>query len=171
MKVIKMNIKKFESFAIVTSLASFLLLTGCSRNISNDVYHDRTVGETAHTLRGRVVSVRNVTVGPEQLDENTSGAAIGGVLGGVGGSMLGGGRGHILGAGVGAVGGAVAGSLIEKELRTQQGLEYIVELMNGELRTIVQGAQPAYPVGSKVLLMITHKGRSRIVADTTVMIR
>jgi outer membrane lipoprotein SlyB len=112
---------------------------------------------------GTIKSNRSVTVNQHsQLDENELGLIGGGVAGGViGGST---GRGHVLPAAIGAVAGAVAGSLIEKKVKQQSGLEYIVELENGDLLTIVQGKGDEFFVGQSVYVIVSPSGgRSRII--------
>jgi outer membrane lipoprotein SlyB len=71
-----------------------------------------------------------------QLEDNGLGIAGGGVAGGVIGNAVG--RGNFVPTAFGAVAGAVAGSFVEKKLKQQMALEYVVELYNGNLMTIVQ---------------------------------
>ena len=70
---------------------------------------------------------------------------------------------HALGAIGGAVIGALAGSAIEKGVTNQNGMEYVVQAENGNLITLVQGAEPAFSMGDHV--MVLYGGRSRIVLD------
>jgi outer membrane lipoprotein SlyB len=154
----------FKSQMIIT-LSTALLLNGCARNISPHAYSDTTVGEATRTFRGTIVSVRTVQVGPEQLENNLVGAGIGGVAGGLLGNQLGKGKGNIATTAGGAILGALAGSYAEKELKTQDAFEYVVELQNGEMRTVVQGMDVRFNPGQRVLLMVAQRGRSRIVAD------
>jgi outer membrane lipoprotein SlyB len=150
-------------WAAVTSLS--LLLGGCARNISPHVYSEKSVDEAADTYEGVVLTARRVTVkGSESLKDNTIGGAAGGVTGAVLGSMIGGGRGSALAAVGGGLLGAVGGAYAQDALSTQEGMQYVVRLTNGQLKTIVQGTDVNIPVGSRVLVMISHhKGRSRIV--------
>jgi outer membrane lipoprotein SlyB len=163
------NVAKIAPALVVMSLA----LTGCARNISGDHYSDRTMGESQVTYRGTVIEVRKVTVGPEELEDNAMGIAGGAVAGGLGGSLIGKGSGNVAATAIGAIGGAVAGAFIEKELKTQDALEYAVELDNGSLRTIVQGPTPAIAVGERVRVIETvpfagkGKSRSRVVRDNS----
>jgi outer membrane lipoprotein SlyB len=143
-----------------------LMLSGCARQISPGVYTEAHVGETSRTYRCTVVSVRTVEVhGKEKLEENAAGGLLGAAGGGLAGSAFGKGRGHTAAIVGGALAGAVAGSLLQGELEKQQGTEYVVELENGRLRTVVQGPTPALQVGQDALLIIGDKGRSRLVAD------
>lgn len=143
-----------------------VLASGCARNINSDVYKASAVGETSRTFRGVVVAMRTVTVeDKEYLEDNTMGLVGGGVAGGLVGSQIGKGKGNLAATAVGALAGAVGGAFAEKALKSQQATEYTVELNNGELRTVVQGPEPALSVGQSVLLMVSQQGRSRIVAD------
>jgi len=67
----------------------------------------------------------------------------------------------------GIVAGAIIGSLVEKQLKTQEAFEYVVKLTNGQLMTVVQGLDTQFQVGQNVLVMVGHDGRSRVVADNS----
>lgn len=155
---------KIMVVACVT-LAS-LSLFGCARQISPNVYSDKSVGETSRTYRGVIVAKRQVEVaGSDKLQDNTAGALIGGATGAVAGSAFGGGRGNVAATVLGGVGGAVAGAFAQKSLESQGGFEYTVELTNGEMKTLVQGLEPSLDIGQSVLLIESVKGRSRLVPD------
>jgi outer membrane lipoprotein SlyB len=142
------------------------LLGGCARQISPNVYSESSIGETSQTFRGHIVSARDIQVeGKEKLEQNTVGLLGGGVGGAVIGNQFGGGRGNTAATVAGAAAGALAGAFIQKELEKQPAIEYTVQLSDGSLRTIVQGPEPRYSAGQKVLLMVYQKGRSRIVPD------
>lgn len=90
----------------------------------------------------------------------TAGAAVGATAG----SALGGGvRSNIVGAVGGAVIGGIAGAAIESSATKQTGMEYVVETENGNLMTIVQGKDPLFTQGSKVLVL--YGNPSRIITD------
>jgi outer membrane lipoprotein SlyB len=132
--------------------------------MSPDVYDAENVGQTQATYAATVVSIRLVTVQDgDRLQDNT----LGGVGGGVAGALLGSGVGHGMGTVAAEIGGAIvgatAGAFAEKELKTEQGAEYIVELENGELKTIVQSVEPHFEKGDKVWLLEARHGRSRII--------
>ena len=63
-----------------------------------------------------------------------------------------------------AAAGAVAGAYAEKALKSQNAMEYVVALENGESKTVVQGLDPTLAVGQKVWLMVSYQGRSRVTA-------
>lgn len=157
---------KILAFACVTLTS--LSLVGCARQISPSVYSDSSVGETSSTFRGIVVAKRQVEVaGSDKLQDNAAGGLIGGATGAVAGSAIGGGRGNIAATVLGGLGGAVAGAYAQKALESQQAFEYTIELQNGSMKTVVQGLEPSLSVGQSVLLIISGRGRSRIVPDRT----
>ena len=150
---------------LALALVATLLLSACARQISADVYKASHVGETSSTYEGVIVSARPVLVeDKEYLEQNTLGGAAGGVTGGVLGSQLGKGTGKSLATAVGAIGGAVGGAYAEKYLKSQEAIEYVVKLDNGQLKTIVQGPTPPLQIGQRVYVMVSYEGRSRIVS-------
>jgi outer membrane lipoprotein SlyB len=94
-------------------------------------------------------------------------------LGGASGAILGSqfGRGHGTAAAAVGVGilGAIAGSLVEKKLNTQEAIEYVIKLTNNQLMTVVQGLDVIYSAGQKVIVMVSYDGRSRLVADNSLV--
>ncbi len=147
------------------SLVGMLLAGGCARQISSGTYSAASVGETSSSYPGVIISVRNVTVeDQEYLQDNTLGIVGGGVGGALVGSQIGKGRGNTVATIGGALAGATAGAFAEKALKKQDGIEYIVALENGESKSVVQGPDPALATGQKVWLIVSHQGRSRVVA-------
>jgi outer membrane lipoprotein SlyB len=138
-----------------------LLFPSCARQISSDVYASRQVGEVSVTYAGIIKSIREVCVEQgDQLEDNGIGIAGGGVTGGILGSAFG--RGKLVPTAAGAIAGAVTGSFIEKKLKQQSAFEYIVELENGGLMTIVQGQDQVFCIGQPVYVIVSQTGRSRI---------
>ncbi len=70
-------------------------------------------------------------------------------------------------AAIGAVGGlvvgAIAGAASERALSQAKGLEYVVQTENGNLMTVVQGPDPVFSAGMRVLVL--YGSPSRIIAD------
>jgi outer membrane lipoprotein SlyB len=151
---------------LVLSLSSLLLLTNCAKNISSSEYSEAEVGAVKFTYKGVIISSRAVKVqGGDSLEDNKVGLVGGGLAGGLLGSQMGQGRGQVVGAVLGAAAGAIGGSFLEKGLKSQEGIEYSVELTDGRIMTIVQGKDNPLSIGQRVLVMIGSKGRSRIVPD------
>ena len=152
--------KNIILFAVIAFVAA-----GCARQISSNVYSASSVGETSLTYPGVIISARAVTVeDKEYLEENGLGIVGGGVGGALVGSQIGKGSGNTLATVGGAVAGAVAGAYAEKAMKTQDAMEYIVALDNGESKTVVQGMDSTLAVGQKVWLIVSHHGRSRVTA-------
>lgn len=151
---------------LIVFVLSSLLLTNCAKNLSSSDYSEDEAGAVKHTYKGVVIGARAVKVqGGDNLEDNKAGLIGGGLAGGLLGSQLGQGRGQVVGAVLGAAAGALGGSLLEKGLKSQEGMEYSVELKDGRIITIVQGRDNPLSIGQHVLVMIGSKGRSRIAPD------
>ncbi len=151
---------------LVLSVSASLLLGGCAKNISANDYSEAEAGAVKQTYRGTIIAARPVKVnGSDSLGDNQAGLLGGGLAGGLLGSQFGAGRGQVVGAVLGAAAGALGGAFLEKGLKTQDGMEYTVELASGRVMTLVQGPEPRLSVGQAVLVMAGSKGRSRVVPD------
>lgn len=151
---------------ITMGLIALTLLASCARELCPDVYSDRCIDAPSKTFSGTVRNMRCVSVTEnDRLQENGLGLIAGGVLGGVAGNMLGKGKGNTLATVGGAVAGATAGAMTEKKLKEQNAMEYVVELDDGSLMTVVQGLKPTLQTGQKVYVMVSQQGRSRIVCQ------
>jgi len=140
-----------------------LLCCSCARQVSPNVYSGASVGEVSSTYSGVIISARLVSIeDTEYLGDNPLGIIGGGAVGALAGSQVGKGKGSTVAAIAGGVAGATLGAMAEKSLKKQNAMEYIVSLENGESKTVVQGPDPAYSVGQKVWLIVSHQGRSRI---------
>ena len=153
---------------IISLLALTTLATNCAREISSGVYSEAHVGETSFTYQGSIINARQIKVqAKERLEENAMGMGAGGIGGGLLGSTMGKGSGNIAATAIGAIAGAVAGTYAEKELKTQNAMEYVVRLTNNQIMTVVQGIDNPMPIGARVLVMVSNDGRSRIVPDSS----
>lgn len=157
-----MNTKHLKLYVLLASVALF---PSCARQISSDVYSANHVGEASTTYSGVIVHARQITVeDSERLQDNGLGIIGGGVAGAYAGSKVGKGEGNALATVGGALIGATAGAFAEKALKTQGGVEYVVQLDNGQSMTVVQGPNPAFSAGQNVYVIVGQKGRSRLVA-------
>ena len=112
------------------ALSAMLVLGGCARQMGANTYTSGSAGGVV--LEGTIVSARAVTIkDADKLQDNALGGLAGGALGGVGASSVGKGSGSAAATVGGAIVGAVAGALIQDELGTSQGMEYIVKLAKG----------------------------------------
>ncbi len=160
-------------------------LTGCAPKIGGNDYSVAGSGEISDTKRGVIIGKRVVNINaqdPENQNNPNTGALAGGLAGGVAGSNIGNGNGAVAAAVGGAIIGAFAGHFAEQKLTEQQGFEYQVELENGQILTLAQGADLDMPVGQRVLVITpmksghtttinmggrTNTSRARIVPDNT----
>ncbi|HET9643636.1 MAG TPA: glycine zipper 2TM domain-containing protein [Burkholderiaceae bacterium] len=134
------------------------LLAACSTT-SPDVVRRGDAQRMSQVQDATVLSVRPVRV---EGSQSGAGAATGGVVGAVAGSSVGGHREHVIGGVLGAVAGAVAGHAIERAATSEDAVEILVQLRNGERRAIVQakGGETLQP-GDAVIL-VTSGGRTRV---------
>ena len=144
-------------------LAAVLAVGGCAREIDPTVVSGPSVGATTQTYRGTIESVRAVLVQEsDTLEGNRTGLLLGGLAGAAAGSRAGSGFGKTVMTGVGAVAGAGAGALAERELKRQQGYEYVVRTETGQLFTVVQGG-PRLSPGQSVYVQLPSRGRATVV--------
>ncbi len=170
---------------ISAAVLSAANLTGCAPKIGGSDYSVAGSGEISDTKRGIIIGKRVVTINakdPEHQNDPGAGALAGGLGGAVAGSNIGNGNGAVAATALGAIAGAVAGHFAEQKLTEQQGFEYQVELDNGQILTLAQGADLDMPVGQRVLVITpiksgntttinmggrTNTSRARIVPDNT----
>ena len=106
-----------------------------------------------------VLSVRPVTV---EGNQSGLGAGAGAVAGGVAGAGIGGHRDSIVGGVLGAVVGGVIGNAVERGATRENAVEILVQLRNGERRSVIQAVgTESYGVGEPVVL-VTTAGRTRV---------
>lgn len=146
--------KLITSLALTTALA----LTACATS-SPDVIQRNDAQRLSQVQDATVLNVRPVVVDGSQ---SGVGGVAGGVTGAIAGSSVGGRReGAVVGV-IGAVAGAVIGNAIERSTTREEALEIIVQLRNGERRSIIQakGAE-TFNSGDPVIL-VTTGGKTRV---------
>lgn len=116
----------------------------------------RYIGEASTTYTGVIRAIREIGAEKHSSHLGTLG---GGLAGGIIGGAIG--RGKFAPTAIGAVTGAVTGSLIEKRSNQIVALEYIIELSNGGLMTIIQSPGP-YHIGQPVYVIVNPNGHSRL---------
>ncbi len=117
---------KTTSKLTLLALAIFSL-SACERNLKSDTYTSSS--STGLVLEGVIVSSRPVTIKEsDKLQDNGAGLLAGGVGGAAVGNTIGGGRGRTVSTVGGAIAGAVLGAVIQDQLSTSQGFEYIVRV-------------------------------------------
>jgi outer membrane lipoprotein SlyB len=133
-------------------------LAACSTT-SPDVVQRGDAQRMSQVQDGTVLSVRPVVV---EGSQSGVGAVAGGVAGGVAGSTVGGRNEQAVVGVLGAVAGAVIGNAVERYGTREEAVEIIVQLRNGERRSIVQakGNETLQP-GDAVILVSTN-GKTRV---------
>lgn len=150
-----------------------LFLTNCAPKLGGSDYSLADVGANSTGLRGTIAAVRVINIVATDNNQPGAGSVIGGVSGALLGSQIGGGRGRVVSGVLGGLAGGVAGHLAEQALTNQEGFEYTVNLDNGEVKVIAQGAEPRMSVGQRVLVVVNEKGvkgqkaRSRVIPDNS----
>lgn len=149
-----------RAFSLTVVLGTSLLLSACAHNVSPNSYSVGSVGHVNRTVAATVVSARPVAITGTAALGGTTGAAAGAVAGSsIGGST----RANVLGAIGGAIVGGLAGAAIESNATKQTGIEYVVQTENDNLMTLVQGSDPPFAVGQRVLVL--YGSPSRIIPD------
>ena len=143
--------KRFLTISAVT-----ILLSACAPNINSNHYATSNTGAVGQVMACTVVNVRQVNV---SSTDSSSGAVLGAIGGGVAGSTIGHGRGSVLGALGGAALGGIAGNMAQEGLTSQTGVEYVVKLDNGAMRTITQGTDVYLQPGQKCYLLYGEQSR------------
>ena len=139
-------------------IAIALALGACATSNPNvvPVYHAQRV---SHVYDATVLAVRPVTIDGSQ---SGVGAGAGAIVGGIAGSAIGGGNGAAIATVLGAVVGGVAGNAIERDSTTQNGVEIIVQMRDGQRLAVIQGVTAdAWTAGDPVVMIVTG-GNARI---------
>lgn len=154
-------------------LSAAVVLPGCAPKLGGSDYSLADVGANSSGVRGTIAGVRIININATDNNQPGVGAAVGGVSGALLGSQIGGGRGQIVTGVLGGLAGGVAGHMAEQALTNQEGFEYTVDMDNGEVKVIAQGAEPRMSVGQRVVVVMNDKGirgqkaRSRVIPDNS----
>lgn len=140
------------------TLAAAVALSACSTT-SPDVVQRGDAQRLSQVQDATVLSVRPVTVDGSQ---SGVGGVAGGVVGAIAGGSVGGRReGQVAGV-LGAVAGAVVGNAIERSTTREEALEIIVQLRNGERRSVIQAKGSESFNGGEPVVLITTGGKTRV---------
>ena len=140
-------------------------LSGCANQSQTGNAYTASQSRQAQTIqRGKVISVKDVDVAPQQT---SLGALAGGALGGIAGSNNGraGSNQSAASSIVGMVIGGVAGSMIDKKVNTLKGQELSIMLTNGSEIAIVQEIdekEGPFLAGEQVRILTNAGGTSRV---------
>jgi outer membrane lipoprotein SlyB len=143
---------------VVLSALLVVSLTGCA-TYHPDVIHPYEAQRMSHLSDATVLSVRPVTIDGMQTGVGASvGAIAGGVAAANAASYHNAGWAGLLGAVVGGL----FGNAVERSATTQNGVELLLQMRNGERRSIVQAnGNEGWMVGEPVVL-VTTGGRTRV---------
>ena len=137
---------------LLVAAAVLTLLAGCTTT-SPDVISRNDAQRMSTVVDAVVLSTRPVVVDGTQ---SGVGAAVGSVAGGVAGSSVGGSREAIVIGVLGAVVGGVIGNAVERNTTREEAVEVLVQLRNGERRSVVQAkAGETLAAGDAVILVTT----------------
>lgn len=149
---------------LLIASAVALSLAACSTT-SPDVIQRGDAQRMSQVQDATVLSVRPVTVDGSQ---SGVGGVSGGVVGAIAGSSVGGSReGAVVGV-LGAVVGAMVGNAIERNATREEAVEVVVQLRNGERRSIVQAKANENLYAGDAVVLVTTGGKTRVTRAPTV---
>lgn len=133
-------------------------LSACTTT-SPDVISRDEAQRLSQVQDATVLSVREVIV--EGSQSGTGGAA-GAVVGGVAGASVGGRRESVAVGVIGAVAGAVVGNAAERFGTRESAYEILIQLKNGERRSIVQAKGNETLAPGDAVILVTTDGKTRV---------
>ena len=150
-----MTMKRLPLAMLVCAAA--LNLAACATS-SPDVVSRNEAQRLSTVTDAVVLNVRPVVVDGSQ---SGLGATAGGAIGGIAGSSVGGSRDQLVIGVIGAVVGGVIGNTVERNATREEALEILVQLRNGDRRSIVQATaiESFAPGDSVVCVNVTPVGR------------
>ena len=144
--------------SLLIAAACAAALTACSTT-SPDVIQRGEAQRLSTVVDATVLSVRPVTVDGSQ---SGIGAAAGSVVGGVAGSSVGGSRESVIVGVLGAVVGGVIGNAVERTGTREQAYEILLQLKNGERRSVVQAQGDEKLAAGDAVILVTTGGKVRV---------
>lgn len=148
-----------KRLATASAAAALALLTACSTT-SPDVVSRYEAQRLSRVTDATLLSARPVRV---EGTQSGIGAGTGAIAGGVAGASVGGHRESIIVGVLGAVIGGIIGNTVERGSTQEDAVEILVQLRNGERRSIVQAAgNEQWAVGEPVVL-VTTGNRTKVV--------
>lgn len=112
---------------IIALTLSALMLASCAKEMGATTY--KSGNAVGKVLRGTIVNVQAITIRDnDSASQNGIGTLGGAAAGGAAASTIGQGDGKTVAMVGGAIAGAIVGALVEEELSTQAGYEYVVQL-------------------------------------------
>jgi outer membrane lipoprotein SlyB len=148
----------FRPLVLVASIATLGALAAC-QTANPDAVSRYDVQRMSSVQDATVLWMRPVTLQGRDTGVGTVGGA---VIGGIAGSNVGGPRtGGIVGI-VGAIAGGLIGNAVERDATQQQAVEILLQLKNGDRRSVIQGVgSEAFATGDPVIV-VTTGSRTRV---------
>lgn len=143
---------------IIAAAAVLALLAGCATS-SPDVISRNDAQRMSTVQDGVVLSLRPVVVDGSQ---SGVGAVAGAVVGGVAGGSVGGRRESVAVGVIGAVVGSVIGNTVERAGTREEAVEILIQLKNGERRSVVQAKASETLVPGDSVILVSTGGRVRV---------
>ena len=141
-------------------LGGTLLVAGCAGHSASSQVYPRYETRTAYDAEyGEVIAVRQVEIEGYSTFIGTWGGAIVGEA--IGGTVDGRNTRRVARA-VGGVAGAVIGEAIEREARSEVGLEITVLLDSGGTIAIIQAADIPFAPGDEARILFGPEGSARV---------
>jgi len=138
--------------------ATLAALAACTTT-SPDVVSKYDAQRMSTVIDGVVLSTRPVVV---EGSQSGIGGTAGGVVGGIAGSSVGGRREAVAVGVIGAVVGGIVGNAVERFGTREEAVEILIQLKNGERRSVVQAkAAEVLNPGDSVIL-VTTGGKVRV---------
>jgi outer membrane lipoprotein SlyB len=148
----------FRQLVLVASIAALGSLTACV-TANPDAVSRYDAQRMSSVQDATVLSIRPVTLQGTNSGVGTVGGA---VIGGIAGSNVGGPRtGGIVGI-VGAIAGGLIGNAVERDATQQQAIEILVQLKNGDRRSVIQGIGSETFAAGDPVIMVTTGSRTRV---------
>jgi outer membrane lipoprotein SlyB len=154
---------------LTLAIAATLMLASLSActTTNPDVVSRDEAQRLATVVDAVVLTTRPVTVDGTQ---SGVGGAAGGIVGGIAGSGVGGQRESAVVAVIGAVVGGVIGNATERAATREDALEILVQLKNGDRRSVVQAkATEKFEPGDAVII-VTTGGKVRVTKAPAVVV-
>ncbi|MBC7662398.1 MAG: hypothetical protein H7276_01170 [Caulobacter sp.] len=148
----------FKQLALIAAIAGAGSLTGCV--VANPNTVSRYDAQRMSSVQGAtVLSTRAVTLDGTNSGVGTVGGA---VIGGIAGSNVGGPRtGGIVGIARAIVGGLI-GNAVERDATKQDAVEILLQLKNGDRRSVIQGIQGDQFAAGDPVILVTTGSRTRV---------
>jgi outer membrane lipoprotein SlyB len=152
---------------VATTTALMLMALSACTTTNPDVVSRDEAQRLATVVDATVLTTRPVTVDGTQ---SGIGGAAGGIVGGIAGSGVGGQRESAAVAVIGAVVGGVIGNAAERAATREEAVEILVQLKNGDRRSVVQAkAAESFQPGDAVII-VTTGGKVRVTKAPAVVV-